>query len=227
MLMNVIRARARASLDDSLYGYLQAHQPPEHPELSKLRDITRAMPRARMQISIEQGHFLAFLVRLIGARRTLEIGTFTGCSALAVALALPPDGRVLGCDISEEWVSIGRPFWARAGVANKIEIRIGPALDTLHKLEQDGAASTFDLAFVDADKENLDGYYETSLRLIRPGGLIILDNMFQGGRVIDSGNTEFRTGVVRDLNAKIAADDRVDRVLIPVGDGMTLVRRRS
>jgi O-methyltransferase len=192
MLMNVIRARARASLDDSLYGYLQAHQPPEHPELSKLRDITRTMPRARMQISIEQGHFLAFLVRLIGARRTLEIGTFTGYSALAVALALPPDGRVLGCDISEEWVSIGRPFW-----------------------------------FVDADKENLDGYYETSLRLVRPGGLIILDNMFQGGRVIDSGNTEFRTGVVRDLNAKIAADDRVDRVLIPVGDGMTLVRRRS
>ena len=225
--MNVIRARARASLDDSLYGYLQAHQPPEHPELSKLRDITRTMPRARMQISIEQGHFLAFLVRLIGARRTLEIGTFTGYSALAVALALPPDGRVLGCDISEEWVSIGRPFWARAGVANKIEIRIGPALDTLHKLEQDGAASTFDLAFVDADKENLDGYYETSLRLVRPGGLIILDNMFQGGRVIDSGNTEFRTGVVRDLNAKIATDDRVDRVLIPVGDGMTLVRRRS
>jgi len=223
----MIKPRNRASLDDSLYAYLQANQPPEHVELQKLREITRTMPRGRMQIAPEQGHFLAFLVRLIGARRTLEIGTFTGYSALAVALALPADGRVLGCDISEEWVSIGRPFWERAGVVAKIEMKIGPALDTLRKLEHDGQIDRFDLAFVDADKENLDGYYEHSLRLVRPGGVIVLDNMFQGGRIIDPSNTEPRTDIVRKLNAKIAADDRVDRVLIPVGDGMTLIRRRN
>jgi len=225
--MNVPKLRARASLDDSLYTYMQANQPLEHPELRKLREVTSPMPRGRMQIAPEQGHFLAFLVRLIGARRTLEIGTFTGYSALAVALALPADGLLLGCDISEEWVSIGRPFWERAGVTKKIEIRIGPALDTLHKLEQGGANGSFDLAFVDADKESMDAYYESSLRLVRPGGLVVLDNMFQGGRILDQANADPRTPIVRKLNAKIAADDRVDRVLLPVGDGMTLVRRQS
>jgi len=225
--MDVARPRARAVLDDSLYAYLQANEPPEHPELAKLREVTKAMPRGRMQIAPEQGHFLAFLVRLIGARRTLEIGTFTGYSALAVALALPADGRVVGCDRSEEWVSVGRPFWARAGVAGKIDIRIGPAVDSLRQLEQEGAGGSFDLAFIDADKESMDAYYESSLRLVRPGGLIVLDNMFQGGRLIDPGNTEPRTEIVRRLNAKIAADDRVDRVLLPVGDGMSLVRRRQ
>jgi predicted O-methyltransferase YrrM len=214
-------------LDDSLYAYMQANEPPEHPELTKLREVTKAMPRGRMQIAPEQGHFLAFLVRLTGARRTLEIGTFTGYSALAVALALPAGGRVVGCDRSEEWVSVGRPFWARAGVADKIEIRIGPALDSLRLLEQDGANGSFDLAFIDADKESMDAYYESALRLIRPGGLVVLDNMFQGGRVIDPRNIEPRTKIVRHVNAKIAEDDRVDRVLLPVGDGMSLVRRRQ
>src|SRR5262245_37842315 len=219
--------RARAALDDNaLYAYLQAKEPPEHPELAKLRELTRTMPRGRMQIAPEQGHFLALLARLIGARRTLEIGTFTGYSALAVALALPPDGRIIAFDISEEWVSIGRPFWQRAGVADKIDVRIGPAIETLQRLERERAAS-FDLVFIDADKENMDGYYEAALRLVRPGGLIILDNMFQGGRVTDAGNNDFRTNVVRDLNSKIAADERVDRVLVPIGDGMTLARRRS
>jgi O-methyltransferase len=225
--MDVPRRRARASLDDSLYVYMQANEPPEHPELTKLRAVTKPMQQGRMQIAPEQGHFMAFLVRLIGARRTLEIGTFTGYSALAVALALPPDGRIVGCDVSEEWVSIGRPFWARAGVADKIEMRIGPALDTLRQLEQSGANGSFDLSFIDADKENMDSYYESSLRLVRPGGLVILDNMFQSGRLLDPGNTEPRTEIVRRLNAKIAADDRVDRVLLPVGDGMGLVRRRQ
>jgi len=180
-----------------------------------------------MQIAPEQGHFLTFLARLIGARRTLEIGTFTGYSALAMALALPADGRIVACDISEEWVSIGRPFWQRAGVADKIEVRIGPAIETLQQLERDGAAGSFDLAFIDADKENMDGYYEGALRLVRPGGLVILDNMFQGGRIIDPDNNDYRTNVVRDLNSKIAADERVDRVLVPIGDGMTLARRRG
>ena|SRR5262245_38998878 len=217
--------RARALKDESLYAYLQSQEPPEHPELAKLREVTQTLPRGRMQIAPEQGHFLSLLARLIGARRTLEIGTFTGYSALAMALALPADGRIVACDISEDWVSVGRPFWQRAGVAEKIEVRIGPAIETLQRLERDGAG--FDLAFIDADKENMDGYYESALRLVRRGGLIILDNMFQGGRVIDADNDDFRTSVVRDLNSKIAADERVDRVLVPIGDGMTLARRRG
>jgi len=217
--------RARALKDESLYAYLQSQEPPEHPELAKLREVTQTLPRGRMQIAPEQGHFLSLLARLIGARRTLEIGTFTGYSALAMALALPADGRIVACDISEDWVSVGRPFWQRAGVAEKIEVRIGPAIETLQRLERDGA--DFDLAFIDADKENMDGYYESALRLVRRGGLIILDNMFQGGRVIDADNDDFRTSVVRDLNSKIAADERVDRVLVPIGDGMTLARRRG
>jgi predicted O-methyltransferase YrrM len=219
--------RARGLNDEALYAYLQSKEPPEHPELTKLREVTRTLPRGRMQIAPEQGHFLTLLARLIGARRTLEIGTFTGYSALAMALALPADGRIVACDISEEWVSIGRPFWQRAGVADKIEVRIGPAIETLQLLERDGAAGSIDLAFIDADKENMDGYYEAALRLVRPGGLVILDNMFQGGRIIDPDNNDFRTNVVRDLNSKIAADERVDRVLVPIGDGMTLARRRS
>ena len=223
--MTMTQPRARASLDGALYSYLVANQPPEHAELRKLREATSRMPRGRMQIGPEQGHFLAFLARLIGARRTLEIGTFTGYSALTMALALPADGKVLGCDISEEWVAVGRPYWARAGVAEKIDIRIGPAVETLHKLEQEGAAGSFDLAFIDADKENLDAYYESSLKLVKPGGLIVSDNMFQHGRVADPGDTELRITAVRALNAKIAGDERVDRVLVPVGDGMTLVRR--
>jgi len=226
--MAIRTTRARAALDDNaLYAYLQAQQPPEHPELEKLREVTRTMPRGRMQIAPEQGHFLAVLARLTGARRTLEIGTFTGYSALAMALALPADGRIVACDVSEEWVGIGRPFWQRAGVADKIEVRIGPAIDTIRQLERDGAAGSFDLSFIDADKENMDDYYEVSLRLVRPGGLIVLDNMLQGGRVIDPDDHDLRTNVVRDLNSKIAADERVDRVLVPIGDGMTLARRRG
>lgn len=219
-------ARSRASLDDSLYAYLLANQAPEHAELQKLREATKVLPRGRMQIAPEQGHFLAFLVRLLGARRTLEIGTFTGYSALAVALALPADGRLVGCDISEEWVAIGRPFWERAGVTSKIEIRIGRALETLGKLEDEGALASFDMVFIDADKEGLDGYYEGALRLVKPGGLIVFDNMLHHGKVADPANTEPATIAVRTISAKLAKDDRVDRVLLPIGDGMTFVRRR-
>ena len=221
--MAMTQPRSRAALNETLYDYLQATQPPEHGEQVKLRELTRQLPRWRMQISREQGHFLTFLVRLIGARRTLEIGTFTGFSALTVALALPPDGKVVGCDISDEWVNVGRPFWKAAGVDAKIEIKIGPALDTLQQFERDG--ESFDLAFIDADKENMDAYYESSLKLVRVGGLIVLDNMFQRGTVADDDDSDPRTAIVRTLNAKIAKDDRVDRVLLPVGDGMTLVRR--
>src|SRR5271168_1019726 len=181
---------------------------------------------ARMQISREQGHFLGLLARLIGARRTLELGTFTGYSALAVALSLPEKGRVVTCDINVEWVNIGRAYWERAGVADRIEVMIGQAGDTLKQMEGEGAEH-FDLAFIDADKEQYDGYYESTLRLVRPGGLIVLDNMLQHGRVADPNESNVNLVAVRKLNAKIAGDERVDRVILPLGDGMTLARRRQ
>jgi predicted O-methyltransferase YrrM len=203
-----------------------AHEPPEHEELRALRQHTREMPDGRMQITQEQGHLLALLARLIAARRTLEIGTFTGYSALAVALALPADGQVVACDISEKWTSIAWPYWQRAGVAGKIELRIAPALDTLRQLESDGAVDAFDLAFIDADKTGYDDYYETALRLVRPGGAIVLDNMLRRGRVADPHEIDADTVSLRLLNTKIAGDGRVDRVLLPIGSGMTLARRR-
>jgi predicted O-methyltransferase YrrM len=213
-------------LDEHLHAYLLTSEPPEHAELRGLREVTSKMPHARMQVAPEQGHFLAFLVRLIGAHRTLELGTFTGYSALAVALALPENGSLVACDLNEEWIEVGRPYWERAGVASKIEVRIGPALVSLKRLISEGAAS-FDLAFVDADKEEYNNYYEGVLRLVRPGGVIVLDNTLQHGRVADLRNSEPRTISVRELNAKIAGDERVDRVLIPIGDGMTVARRRQ
>jgi O-methyltransferase len=220
-------AHLNISLDKRLHAYLRANEPPEHEELRELRERTKTMPAAHMQISPEQGHFLGFLARLIGARRTLELGTYTGYSALAVALALPAKGRVMTCDTNAEWVDIGRPHWDRAGVADKIEIRIGQAIDTLKRLEDEGAGN-FDLAFIDADKEQYGMYYESALRLVRPGGLIVLDNMLQRGRVADSNESNVDAVVaVRKLNAKIAGDERVDRVILPLGDGMTLARRRQ
>jgi predicted O-methyltransferase YrrM len=177
-----------------------------------------------MQIAREQGHFLTFLVRLIGARRILELGTFTGYSALAMALALPEDGKVTTCDLSESWTAMGRASWRKAGVDSNIEVKIGPAVGTLDRLEREG--SVFDFVFVDADKEAYDVYYETALRLVRPGGLIVFDNMLRRGRVADPKETDPDSLAIRALNAKIATDERIDRVLLPVGDGMTLVRRR-
>jgi predicted O-methyltransferase YrrM len=219
-------SRRQLNLDEALVAYLQRSNPPEHPELVKLRAATDKLPNAHLQISPVQGHFMAFLVRLIGARRALEIGTFTGYSALTVALALPADGRMVACDVSEEWTSIGRPFWERAGVAGKIDLRIGMGLETLAKLEREGTRDTFDFAFIDADKPSYDAYYETTLRLVRRGGVIALDNMLMRGQVADPKATNASTQAVQALNAKIAADERVDRVLLPVGDGLTLVRRR-
>jgi O-methyltransferase len=214
------------TIDGRLNDYLLAHQPPEHPELRALRQVTEVMPDARMQISPEQGHLLGLLVRLVGARRCLEIGTFTGYSALAMALCLPPDGNLVACDISEEWTAIGRAHWQRAGVHERIDLRIGPALDTLALLERQCGGHRFDLAFIDADKPGYDAYYESTLRLVRPGGLIILDNMLRRGRVADPGETDADTVALRALNIKIAADSRVDSVLLPIASGMTFVRRR-
>jgi len=214
------------ALDKRLHAYLLANEPPEHEQLRRLRERTARMELARMQIAPEQGHFLGFLARLIGARRVLELGTFTGYSALAVALALPNQGRVMTCEINVAWINIGRPYWEKAGVAHKIEVILGPALLTLERIES-AAAEPFDLAFIDADKAQYDGYYEGTLRLIRPGGLIVLDNMLQRGRVADLNEEHADTVAVRKLNTKIAGDERVDRIILPLGDGMTLVRRRK
>ena len=214
-------------VDQRLHDYLLIHRAPEHPELAALREATQQLPEGIMQITPEQWHLLALLVRLMTARRTLEIGTFTGYSALAVALALPADGRLVTLDIDDAWPSIGHEYWQRAGVAGKIEVKIASAVETLRQLENDGAAASFDLAFIDADKPGYDDYYESALRLVRPGGLIVLDNMLRRGRVADPTVTDDDTVALRKLNKKIAADERVDRILLPIATGMTFARRRS
>jgi predicted O-methyltransferase YrrM len=218
-------SRGSIGLDKALNDYIVKAHAPEHPVLTKLRARTAKLPMAGMQIAAEQGHFLAFLVRLIGARLTLEIGTFTGYSALAVALALPKDGTVVALDVSEEWTAIARTHWQEAGVEKKIDLRLAPALESLAVLEAKGAAGTFDFAFIDAHKPEYDGYYEACLRLVRPDGLIAFDNMLQGGDVADRGEKGAGVTAIRALNAKIARDSRVDAVLLPVGDGMTLARK--
>jgi predicted O-methyltransferase YrrM len=218
-------SRGSIGLSPELNDYIVKAHAPEHPVLRKLRQKTGRMPRGGMQIAPEQGHFLAFLVRLIGARRTIEIGTFTGYSALAVALALPENGTVVACDVSEEWTAIAKAHWQEAGVAGKITLRLAPALETLAALEREGKPGRFDFAFIDADKPEYDAYYEACLRLVRPGGLIALDNMLQHGRVADRSDRSPGATAIRALNAKLVRDERVEAVLLPIGDGMTLVRR--
>lgn len=218
-------AKKFTRVDERLHGYLLAHQPPEHDELERLRRLTQKMPNGRMQIAPEQGHLLALLIGVMDARHILEVGTFTGASTLAMALALQPEGRIVALDINEEWTGIAREHWRRAGVAERIDLRIGPAADTLARLERDGGADQFDFAFVDADKTEYDIYYESALRLVRPGGLIVLDNMLRRGRVADPDENDVDTVAIRRLNAKIAADRRVNRVLLPIASGMTLARR--
>ena len=218
-------SRGSIGLSKRLNDYIVGAHTAEHPVLTKLREETASLPQAEMQIAPEQGAFLAFLVRLIGARHTLEIGTFTGYSALAVALALPPAGRVTALDVSEEWTAIARQHWEEAGVAKKITLHLAPALDSLAGLEAKGKAGAFDFAFIDADKTGYDGYYEACLRLVRPGGLIAFDNMLMSGEVADRSVKREGVKAVRALNAKLAEDPRVDAVLLPLGDGMTLARR--
>jgi caffeoyl-CoA O-methyltransferase len=218
-------SRGSIGLDDRLNRYLADSHRPEHPVLSELRKVTGKMANSVMQVPPEQGHFLAFLVRLIGAKNALEVGTFTGYSALAVALALPRDGHLVACDISEAWTSVGRRHWEKAGVAGKIELRIGPAVETLKALRREGWAGGFDFAFIDADKSEYDQYYELALKLVRKGGLIALDNMLWSGAVANPRIKDGETQALRALNAKIAGDQRVDGVLLPVGDGLMLARR--
>jgi O-methyltransferase len=212
--------------DSLLYAYLLRHEPPEHEAMSALRAETGTMTNAFMQIGPEQAHLMAFLVKLLDARHILEVGTFTGYSALAMALALPRDGQLITCDINESWARIGRKYWERAGVAGKIDLKIGPAIETMEKLKHDGANRTFDVVFIDANKDDYDRYYEAALCLIRSGGLVILDNMLFRGRVADLQDRSLEAITIRELNVKIAQDERVDRVMLPIGDGMTLVRYR-
>ena len=218
-------SRSSIGLDERLNEYLVASGAREHPVAAKLRAETERMPNASMQIAAEQGQFLAMLVKLIGARRTIEVGTFCGYSALWVALALPADGKVTACDINREWTAIGSRHWQEAGVADKIELRLGPAAETLHALEADGGGGRFDFVFIDADKGGYDGYYESALRLLRPGGVIVFDNVLWSGRVTDPAVRDDDTKALRALNAKIAGDVRVDKVMVPLGDGMTVVRK--
>lgn len=219
-------AKRSLQLTDRLYDYLLSVSLREPEILQRLRAETKRLPMAGMQIGPDQGQFMALLVRLIGARRCLEIGAFTGYSALAVALALPPDGRVLSCDINPDTTALARRFWAEAGVADKIELRLAPAVETLQNLIADGQEGRFDFAFIDADKENYDAYYEYALRLLRPGGLIMLDNVLWGGEVADQRYKDADTLALRAINRKLHTDERIDLSLLPLADGITLARKR-
>ncbi len=219
-------SRRTLNLDDALYDYLLAHSLREHPAQAALREATRTWPRAGMQISPEQGQVMALLVRLIGARRTIEVGVFTGYSALTVALALPDDGRLLACDISDADVRLGLPHWQAAGVANKIDLVIAPALQTLDARLAAGEAGHYDFAFIDADKTGYDSYYERCLQLLRTGGLIAIDNVLWSGSVARPAQGDADTAALQALNAKLHHDERVDLALLPLGDGLTLARKR-
>lgn len=213
------------TLDDALYRYLLDTSLREHPVLAELRAATHGHPLARMQIAPEQGQFMALLARLGGARRTIEIGVFTGYSALVVALALPPEGRIVACDISTEYTDVARRYWEKAGVAHKIDLRIAPALDTLDALIAQGEAGRFDFAFIDADKSSYDAYYERCLSLLRTGGLIVADNTLWGGKVAQP-STDEDTMAIQEFNRKLQRDERIDLSLLPLGDGLTLARKR-
>ena len=209
-------------LTDELIDYVHRYGVREHQVLARLRETTAPMPNHQMQIGPDQGAFMALLVRLTGATRIIEIGTFTGYSSTAMALALPDDGRMLCCDVSREWTDMARQAWADAGVADKVELRLAPAAETLATLEDD----SFDMAFIDADKTGYDEYYEGCLRVVRAGGLIVIDNVLQGGRVTDASADDDSVRAIRALNEKVATDERVDHVLLPLADGLTLARVR-
>jgi predicted O-methyltransferase YrrM len=209
-------------LTADLVAYLRRVGVREDPVLARLRETTATMPQASMQIAPEQGAFMALLVRLTGATRIIEIGTFTGYSSTVMAMALPPDGRILCCDVSREWTDVARRTWEEAGVADRIELRLAPATETLATLDDDA----FDIAFIDADKPAYDAYYEGCLRVVRSGGLIMIDNVLWSGRVADESDRDATTLHIRALNEKIAGDERVDHVVLPIADGLTLARVR-
>lgn len=213
-------------LDDRLYDYLLSASLREPEILRQLREETASHPLATMQIAPEQGQFMALLVQMLGATKTLEVGVFTGYSSLCVALALPPTGKVVACDVSEEFTAIARRYWQAAAVADKIDLRIAPALESLDELLTTGQAETFDFAFIDADKSNYDAYYERSLQLVRRGGLIAIDNVLWSGQVADPQVQDQRTASIRAINEKLHHDERVTLSLVPIADGLTLALKR-
>ncbi|MDA0306398.1 MAG: class I SAM-dependent methyltransferase [Proteobacteria bacterium] len=214
------------TLTDPLYDYLLSVSLREPNVLTRLRQETANMPQHNMQISPDQGQFMGLLVELLGAEKCLEVGTFTGYSALSVALHLPENGRLVACDISEEFTNRAKPYWREAGVDGKIDLRIGPALDTLDALIEAGEKATFDFAFIDADKVNYLNYFQRALDLIRPGGLIAIDNVLWAGAVIDPARNDDDSEAIRAFNTALSRDSRVSISMLPIGDGLTLARKR-
>jgi predicted O-methyltransferase YrrM len=214
------------TMTDALYAYLREVSVREVEPLKRLRDETSQLPMAAMQIAPEQGQFMQLLVKALGIRRAIEIGVFTGYSSLCVALAMPDDGRIIACDVNEEWTGIAQRYWREAGVDHKIELRIAPALETLDALIDNALENCFDFAFIDADKTGYKDYYERAIKLVRPGGLIAVDNTLWNGNVADPENQTEDTQAIRELNRHIHADTRVDVTMLPIGDGLTLALKR-
>lgn len=220
-------AKHKYLASEEITEYICSVSAAEHPILKKCREETSSLPQARMQLGAEQAPLFQVLLGLLNAKKTLEIGVFTGYSSTLTALMLPPDGRLIACDMSEEFTRKARQYWREANVEGKIELRLGSAVETLRDLIQEGQAGTFDFAFIDAEKTEYDTYYELSLELLRPGGLILFDNMLRGGRVLDENSTEPDVRAVQILNKKLAQDKRVVTALLPITDGMTLAMKRG
>jgi predicted O-methyltransferase YrrM len=212
---------------EEITEYICSVSAPEHPVLKKCREETSKLSQARMQLGPEQSPLFRVLLALLHARKTVEIGVFTGYSSTLTALELPPDGRLIACDMSEEFTRKAHEYWHEAGVEHKIELRLGSAIETLRDLLEEGHAATFDFAFIDAEKTEYDDYYELTLRLLRPGGLMLFDNMLRGGRIVNEDSTEPDVIAVRALNKKLGTDNRVITALLPVTDGMTLVWKKQ
>ena len=219
-------SRSSINLDDALYEYMLGVSLREADLLAQLREETARDPMARMQIAPEQGQFMAWLLKLMGASRGIEVGVFTGYSSLCAALAMGEQSYLLACDNSEEWTTVARRYWARAGIEDRIELRLAPALQTLDAALADGQAGSFDYAFIDADKENYAGYYERCLQLLRPGGVILIDNVLWDGRVVDPKEDDADTRAIRALNNALHDDERIDLSLVPIADGLSLCRKR-
>lgn len=220
-------SKRNLGLSGQVYDYLRDISVREPDILADLRAETAKLSHAGMQIAPEQGQFMALMARLIGARRYLEVGTFTGYSALAVTLALPPDGEAVCCDISEEWTSVARRYWEKAGLADRIHLHLRPATETMTEMIDAGQAGSFDMAFIDADKEPYKEYYELALTLLRPGGLVMIDNVLWSGAVADPEDVRRSTEAIRAFNNHIGADERVDISLLPLGDGVFMARKRG
>ena len=211
---------------EEITEYICSVSAPEHPVLKKCRQETGSLPQARMQLGAEQAPLFRVLLRLLNAKKTLEIGVFTGYSSTLTALSLPPDGRLIACDMSEEFTRKARQYWREANVEGKIELRLGSAIETLRNLIEDRHSGTFDFVFIDAEKTEYDTYYELSLELLRPGGLMLFDNMLRGGRVLDAASPDADVQAIRKLNQKLAQDERVTTALLPITDGMTLAVKK-